>query len=136
MSDFRRTKWFLKDETNSYPSLVIQPRISMIAGIDMKGNIYLSLSQSNTNSQVMEMFFKRLVRKLDEDDKYWRSNSVIIMDGAPYHTSNATLDLLKQLDVPVMFLGPHSYDASPIELFFAWFKSADINPRKIPQSKT
>ena len=84
----------------------------------------------------MELFFKRLVRKLDEDAKYWRSNSVIIMDGAPYHTSNATLDLLKQLDVPVMFLGPHSYDASPVELFFAWFKSADINPRKIPQSKT
>ena len=132
MSDFRRTKWFLKDETNSYPSLVIQPRISMIAGIDMKGNIYLSLAQSNTNSEMMELFFKKLVRKLDEDDKYWRSNSVILMDGAPYHTSNATLDLLKQLDVPVMFLGPHSYDASPIELFFAWFKSADINPRKIP----
>ena len=132
MSDFRRTKWFHKDETHSHPSLVIQPRISMIAGIDMKGNIYLSLAQSNTNSEMMELFFKKLVRKLDEDDKYWRSNSVILMDGAPYHTSNATLDLLKQLDVPVMFLGPHSYDASPIELFFAWFKSADINPRKIP----
>ena len=61
---------------------------------------------------------------------------MIIMDGAPYHTSNVTLDLLKELDIPAMFLGPHSYDASPVELFFAWFKGADINPRKIPQSKT
>ena len=85
---------------------------------------------------MMEMFFKRLVQKLDAEEKYWRSNTVIIMDGAPYHTSNVTLDILKELYVPVMFLGPHIYDASPVELFFAWFKSADINPRKVPQTKT
>ena len=37
--------------------------------------------------------------------------------------------------VPVIFTGPHSYDASPIELFFAAFKSKDINPDKIKTGK-
>ena len=37
--------------------------------------------------------------------------------------------------IPVMFTGPHSYDASPIELFFAAFKSKDINPSKLPMGK-
>jgi hypothetical protein len=34
-----------------------------------------------------------------------------------------------------MILGPHSYNAAPCELYFAKFKSADINPRKVPAGK-
>ena len=78
------------------------------------------------------MFFRHLVRKLDNENRYWRKKTVILMDGAPYHTSQETVSLLEELDIPVMFLGPHSYDAAPCELFFAWFKNADINPRRIP----
>ena len=80
----------------------------------------------------MEMFFRYLVKELDRENKYWRKNSVVLLDGAPYHTSNVTLAILEELDIPVMFLGPHSYDAAPCELFYAWFKRADINPRKLP----
>ena len=85
---------------------------------------------------MMEMFFRRLVKKLDDENRYWRQTLVILLDGAPYHTSKVTLKILEELKVPVMFFGPHSYDAAPCELFFAWFKSDDINPRKIPMSKT
>ena len=108
----------------------------MITGVDTQGNIYISLTQSNSNSEIMEMFFRFLIKELDRESRYWRNNSVILLDGAPYHTSNATLDALKELDIPVMFFGPHSYDAAPCELFFAWFKSDDINPRRVPQGKT
>ena len=38
--------------------------------------------------------------------------------------------------MPIMFTGPHSYDASPIELFFAALKSKDINPLNLPTGKT
>ena len=46
------------------------------------------------------------------------------------------LAFLKKNLVPVMFTGPHSYDASPIELFFAAFKNKDINPDRIKTGKT
>ena len=50
MTDFRRMKWRLKGTTNSVPILQMQPRISMIVGIDTLGNVYLSLTQGNSNS--------------------------------------------------------------------------------------
>jgi hypothetical protein len=37
--------------------------------------------------------------------------------------------------VPVIFTGPHSYAAAPIELLFAHFKAADINPRRLKTGK-
>ena len=50
-------------------------------------------------------------------------------DGATYHTCASTLKLLKDLGIPVLFTGPHSYDASPIESWFSALKAVDLNPR-------
>ena len=78
------------------------------------------------------MFFRELVSTLNSENRYWRHTTVILLDNAPYHASNYTLGVFKELSIPVMFLGPYSYDAAPCELFYAWFKSDDINPRKLP----
>ena len=78
----------------------------------------------------MELFLRKLVLKLDREDAEWRSNTV-----APYHTSETTINLMEGLQIPVIFTGPHSYDAAPIELLFAAFKSKDLNPRHIPAGK-
>ena len=43
--------------------------------------------------------------------------------------------MYKKLKIPILFTGPHSYDAAPVELYFAHFKAADINPRKVKTSK-
>ena len=84
----------------------------------------------------MEMFFTQLLEQLDKESKHWRKNTIIMMDGAPYHTSATMLAFLRKNFVPVMFTGPHSYDASPIELFFAAFKNKDINPDRVKTGKT
>ena len=44
--------------------------------------------------------------------------------------------MLKQLRVPVMMQGPHSYDVAPCELLYSRFKAADINPRHVPTGKS
>ena len=44
--------------------------------------------------------------------------------------------MYQKLKLPILFTGPHSYDAAPIELFFAHFKAADINPRKVKTGKS
>ena len=49
--------------------------------------------------------------------------------------SKEILTLLKELHIPVLFTGPHSYAAVPIELWFAAFKADDINPRHLPTGK-
>ena len=45
------------------------------------------------------------------------------------------IKLLKALDIPILFTGPHSYSAVPIEIWFAHFKRSDINPRHVPTGK-
>jgi transposase len=70
----------------------------------------------------MGLFFKELVNILDKKRPKWRDNHVIIIDNAPYHNSQKTLEYLEELRVPMMFLAPYSYDTAPCELFFAYFK--------------
>ena len=66
----------------------------MFVGLDTDGEVFLSLLQSNSNNRVMEIFLRQLVLKLDKEDAEWRSNTVILVDNAPYHTSESTLNLM------------------------------------------
>ena len=50
MSDFRRMKWTFRDRPDSVPKKMVLPRISMITGLDTKGEVYISLLQANSNS--------------------------------------------------------------------------------------
>ena len=135
MSDFRRRKWCRHRHINSVAQLQIMPRISMICGLDTNGELYLSLVQANSNSSVMQIFFTHLIKLLDSMDAKWRNTYIILLDNAPYHRSRDMLKFLEANNIPCIFTGPHSYDASPIELFFAHFKAADINPRNVKTGK-
>ena len=107
----------------------------MILGLDSRGNVYLTLAQANSNSQMMELYFRALAAKLDQERPNWRRDTVIFVDGAKYHQSADSLPVAAELRLPYMVLGPHSYDAAPCELVFAHFKRADVNPRKVPTGK-
>ena len=73
--------------------------------------------------------------KLDQEDKNWRENTVVLHDNAPYAVSESSLDIMKGLKIPMLFTGPHSYDGAPVELLFAAFKADDVNPNHVPQGK-
>ena len=60
---------------------------------------------------------------------------VILLDNAAYHTCPATLSVLRRLQLQVLFTGPNSYLAAPVELLFGAFKQVDINPRKVMTAK-
>ena len=83
----------------------------------------------------MEIFIHKLVKVLDRENPNWRAETVWLLDNAPYHTTISVRNVFQALRIPVLFTGPHSYDAAPCELFFAHFKRDDINPRKVPTGK-
>ena len=87
-TDYRRMKWREKNSTNSIPLRGITPRISMIAAIDTEGRVYFTLTQVNTDSNVFTLFLKRLFDKLSQEDRSWKSKSIILYDGAKYHVSD------------------------------------------------
>ena len=97
MSDFLRRKWKAPGSTNSVAQLELRPRVSLIMGIDTEGTVYISLLQANSNSQIMEIFFRQLVKKLDRERREWRQDTVVILDGAPYHNSKSIMELLEFL---------------------------------------
>jgi transposase len=84
----------------------------------------------------MEIFFKQLINKLDKERLNWRQHTILLLDNAPYHNSGQTLKMFDEYNIPIMFTGPHSYSAVPIETWFAHFKSVDINPERLPLGKS
>ena len=107
----------------------------MIAALDNHGSMYISLMQSNSNSRTMELYYTHFITMLDKKNPNWRKDHIFMSDGAPYHTSKDMMDFYKKHQVPILFTGPHSYAASPIELFFAAFKRDDLNPNLLPLGK-
>lgn len=134
-SDFRRRKWMFRVDNPTVAQMYIAPRVSMISALDTNGEVYFSLLQVNTNTKAMSIFLVQLVKLLNKKDKNWRKRYVVLQDNAQYHKSGEMLKLLEKLDIPVLYTGPHSYSAVPIKLWFAAFKSVDINPRHIPMGK-
>ena len=42
--DNRIFKWRKRGQTNSVPGKTVRPRISLLAGVDTRGNVYLAIS--------------------------------------------------------------------------------------------
>ena len=69
--DFRNKKWRRRGEENSMSSKPLSQRVNMIAALDTNGRLYLSLTQFNTDSDVMLMFLSRLAQVLSQESKEW-----------------------------------------------------------------
>ena len=134
-SDFRRRKWRAYGDCNVVPAVPLQPRITLIAALDIMGHVYLSLTQANSNSKTMELYLHHLVDKLERECPNFRDTHCVIWDNAPYHQSTSTLRVLQRLNVPVLFFSPHSYNIAVCELFFAYMKATHLNPDHLPTGK-
>jgi hypothetical protein len=108
----------------------------MITAIDTEGEVYWSLLLTNNNDRTLAMFIKYFAEQLDEDRPGWRTDSIMQFDGASYHRSTSTTDVLKALQVPYIISSPYSYDCSCIELWFARLKDRDINVNKLRTIKS
>ena len=57
----------------------------------------------------------------------WRDNTVFLLDGATYHTGSKVREYMRKLQLDIIWSGPYSYDAAPIELVFGHLKLGEIN---------
>ena len=73
------------------------------------------------------LFLRHLILKLDLETPGWQEDSVILMDNAAYHVSEQAREYLRKMQVPVMFSGPYSYSAAPIETLFSLLKLGELN---------
>ena len=59
-----------------------------------------------------------------------------MLDNAYYHGAAISDFLVKDPELPIMFLGPYSYLTAPIELYWGMFKETDLNIDSVPTSKS
>jgi hypothetical protein len=85
-TSFHRRKWRQHGTTNSVRTDIVTPRVSLILGFDSVGESYVALTQVNTDSRVMQLYLFHLAQTLDIRRKDWRKDTVILLDGARYHT--------------------------------------------------
>ena len=107
--DFRNKKWRQRGERNTISTKTLSHRVNMIAAVDTGGRLYLSLTQFNTDSNVMLMFLSRLATVLTQEDPNWREDTYWLLDNAPYHRSKEVRDCLKDLGVKIILSGQYSY---------------------------
>ena len=107
----------------------------MIAALDTQGEVWFSLSHSTTDSDVIALFLVQIIKKLDDESPGWQEDSIILWDNAPYHSSTESMSLLSRLGLPVIFSGPYSYSAAPIETLFSHLKLGELNPQGLSTGK-
>ena len=113
--DFRCKKWRQRGEQNTVSTKSLAHRVNMIAALDTDGRLYLSLTQFNTDSDVMLMFLSRLAHLLSQEKSDWRKDTYWLLDNAPYHRSKEVRKHLLALGVKVILSGQYAYEAAPVE---------------------
>jgi hypothetical protein len=84
---------------------------------------------------MMQIFIRGLVDLIEKEDRHWRTNTLFFWDGAAYHDSTEITKTLRDLNIPILILGPYSYLSAPCELTFGQFKNTQINKEENKMGK-
>ena len=107
----------------------------MIAALDSEGRVWFTVCHANTDSNVMTLFLYHLKEKLDLETPGWQEDTYFMLDNASYHKSEKTRTAANLLGLKLIFSGPYSYSAAPIETLFSQLKNRELNPEGLPTSK-
>ena len=72
---------------------------------------------------------------MDLESSEWRKDTVILHDNARYATSEEMREYFRKMAAPVLYSGPYSFSAAPIELLFGHVKRGDVNPERVQTGK-
>jgi hypothetical protein len=78
----------------------------------------------------MLIFLIHLVNQLDLERPSWKEETILLLDGAKYHTGSRVREYLRKLELQVIWSGPFSYSTAPIEMVFGILKFGELNPDK------
>lgn len=83
----------------------------------------------------MMIYLIHLVNQLDQERSSWRDDTVLLLDGARYHTGSEVREYLRKLELQVIWSGPYSYSTAPIETVFSALKFGQLNQDRKPTGK-
>lgn len=96
-TNFTRKLWLPANSPPTVPLAAVTPRLSLIVALDTEGRLYYSMTQAATDQNVMLIFLIRLVEQLEIAIPDFRDRTVLLLDGAPYHTGSKVREYLQKL---------------------------------------
>jgi len=126
-ADCRNMKWGARGKPNTLSMPLLTSKVNLIAAIDTGGKSYLSMTQSNVDTEVFLSFMIKLVALLDEEGPNWRPRTVFLIDGASYHKNMDALRQLTNMGLNLLVSAPYSFDGAPVEKFFALLKQGCLD---------
>ena len=127
-TDHRKRGWVKAGDNNQSTSNTRLASVNIIAALSNKGQLFFTTNRGKTNSVTFNFFLSKLCSHLDGGNQYWRRTTIILLDNATYHRSNETMDHIRSLRLPILYLGPYHYRMAPVEMLFNVIKSHDLNP--------
>jgi transposase len=100
----------------------------MIAAVSSRGRVFFTINQGKTTSLTFLIFLSKLCRKLDTLEAKWRTTSLFLLDNASFHKSERAMEGYETMGLPIMFLGPYSFNMAAVEKLFSFVKNRDLNP--------
>ena len=100
-----------------------------------EGKVYCSLAQVNTDHKSFCLFISKLAAKLSSEDRSWRENSILLIDGAKYQTCLESIRHMKAVGFRVCISSPYSYSSTSIEYCFGFLKNKSLNPDGLKMGK-
>jgi hypothetical protein len=134
-TNYMRKLWIPTNKSTSIPLNPVQHRLALIAALDTEGRVYYSLTQANTDQNIMLAFLIGLMHQLDLENPEWREDTIFLLDGAKYHVGSDIRTYMRKLELEVMWSAPYSYSTAPIEMVYAVLKFGELNPEGIPTGK-
>ncbi len=77
------------------------------------------------------LFLSKLCALLDQSDRNWRGKVKFLIDNASFHKSEKALEGYQKMGLPIMYLGPYSFNMAAVEKLFSFVKNRDLNPLAI-----
>ena len=106
---YHRRMWAPPGTPASSTSKQMSPRLSLIAALDSDGRVFYALTHAITDTGMMKTYLSCLCRQLDREIPNWKEDTVLLLDGAKYHTSEDCQQFLRRLGVQTIYSGPYSY---------------------------
>jgi hypothetical protein len=81
--------------------------MSIIAAVANNGDFYFTINKGINSGATFVLFLMKLSLHLETINKDWRSDTVFLVDNAPFHKSKFSFQCYEELKLPITFLGPY-----------------------------
>jgi DDE superfamily endonuclease len=88
-TDSRTRGWWFPKQKNQNTRSSRLCGVNIIIGISSYGEFFYTVNYGNTNTDTFFLFMLKLVQQLTSIDTNWRDNTVLLLDNASYHRSQA-----------------------------------------------